>query len=331
MTESEWLASTDPQAMLAWLTGDYSPVARDLGPARVSGRKLRLVACAIFRASVGGTTWSAWSSTAIESAEKFADGTMTFRELQALHAEIPDNLIGEFLLRQNAQDAAESILRHHLPGPHADASGEADAWQLADIHRDIVGNPFRPVVLHGPKCETCHGRGKIRNYKQFPPDPRYRLADSLAVPLMNPPTVIVEEDCPGCGGTRHQPCPWITPLFVSLAQGAYDNRLPSGQLDPEILAVLSDALEDAGCAGERCSKCQGRGTYIVQTGKSRVADDNGLSSAVTFAECRGCRHCGGDDARKGTGKIPHPLLAHLRSPGPHWRGCWAVDLLLGKE
>ncbi len=27
---------------------------------------------------------------------------------------------------------------------------------------------------------------------------------------------------------------------------------------------------------------------------------------------------------------PHPLIAHLRSPGPHWRGCWAIDTLLGK-
>jgi hypothetical protein len=25
------------------------------------------------------------------------------------------------------------------------------------------------------------------------------------------------------------------------------------------------------------------------------------------------------------------LLAHLRGPGPHARGCWALDLLLGKE
>jgi hypothetical protein len=25
------------------------------------------------------------------------------------------------------------------------------------------------------------------------------------------------------------------------------------------------------------------------------------------------------------------LLGHLRSPGPHVRGCWAVDLVLGKS
>jgi hypothetical protein len=25
------------------------------------------------------------------------------------------------------------------------------------------------------------------------------------------------------------------------------------------------------------------------------------------------------------------ILDHLRSPGPHVRGCWVLDLLLGKE
>lgn len=63
---------------------------------------------------------------------------------------------------------------------------------------------------------------------------------------------------------------------LAVAQAAYDVRdLPSGHLDPARLAVLSDALEDAGC---------------------------------TDAD----------------------LLAHLRSPGPHVRGCWALDLILGK-
>jgi hypothetical protein len=25
------------------------------------------------------------------------------------------------------------------------------------------------------------------------------------------------------------------------------------------------------------------------------------------------------------------ILSHLRGPGPHARGCWALDLLLGKS
>jgi hypothetical protein len=37
------------------------------------------------------------------------------------------------------------------------------------------------------------------------------------------------------------------------------------------------------------------------------------------------------DALEEGGCDDGPLLAHLRGPGPHWRGCWAVDLVLGKE
>jgi hypothetical protein len=63
-------------------------------------------------------------------------------------------------------------------------------------------------------------------------------------------------------------------IILSLARAAYDERqLPSGELDLDRLAVLSDALEEAGAPAE--------------------------------------------------------MLEHLRSPGPHVRGCWAVDLCLG--
>jgi hypothetical protein len=69
---------------------------------------------------------------------------------------------------------------------------------------------------------------------------------------------------------------WLTPTVVSLANSAYDERqLPSGEMDPGRLAILADALEEAGC-------------------------DNAA------------------------------LLGHLRGPGPHVRGCWMLDLLLGK-
>jgi hypothetical protein len=70
---------------------------------------------------------------------------------------------------------------------------------------------------------------------------------------------------------------WNDGIVRRLAQFAYDERaLPSGRLCSDRLAVLADALEDAGCS----------------------------------------------DAR---------LLGHLRGPGPHCRGCWVVDLLLGKS
>jgi hypothetical protein len=70
---------------------------------------------------------------------------------------------------------------------------------------------------------------------------------------------------------------WRTPTVTSLAQAAYEERsLPSGELDAARLAILADALEEAGC-------------------------DN------------------------------TDILNHCRQPGEHVRGCWVVDLVLGKE
>lgn len=41
---------------------------------------------------------------------------------------------------------------------------------------------------------------------------------------------------------------WVTPTVQALADAVYQNwKLPSGHLDAERLAVLADALEDAGC------------------------------------------------------------------------------------
>jgi hypothetical protein len=37
------------------------------------------------------------------------------------------------------------------------------------------------------------------------------------------------------------------------------------------------------------------------------------------------------DALEDAGCSDPQLLGHLRGPGPHVRGCWAVDLILGKE
>jgi hypothetical protein len=69
---------------------------------------------------------------------------------------------------------------------------------------------------------------------------------------------------------------WQTPTVTALARAAYDERsLPEGTLDPHRLAVLADALEEAGCTDPE-------------------------------------------------------VLGHLRSPGPHFRGCWSLDLALGR-
>ena len=37
------------------------------------------------------------------------------------------------------------------------------------------------------------------------------------------------------------------------------------------------------------------------------------------------------DALEEAGCDDAAILDHLRSPGPHVRGCWALDMLLGKS
>jgi hypothetical protein len=69
---------------------------------------------------------------------------------------------------------------------------------------------------------------------------------------------------------------WSESIVVRMATAIYENRcLPAGKLDKTRLAVLADALEEAGVASEE-------------------------------------------------------ILSHCRSQSDHVRGCWLIDLLLGR-
>jgi hypothetical protein len=70
---------------------------------------------------------------------------------------------------------------------------------------------------------------------------------------------------------------WLTADVVALAQATYDERSPStGEMDSARLAVLADALEDAGCTNRdvlnylRASGPHVRGCCVVDalTGRS---------------------------------------------------------------
>ena len=75
----------------------------------------------------------------------------------------------------------------------------------------------------------------------------------------------------------HAVLAWNDGTVRRIAQGIYEDRkMPEGTLDTGRLAILADALLDAGCNDEE-------------------------------------------------------LIAHCRSEGPHVRGCYAIDLILGKS
>jgi hypothetical protein len=102
-------------------------------------------------------------------------------------------------------------------------------------------------------------------------------------------------------------------IAYSLAEAAYDHRDPvTGHLDSLTLVALADALEEAGYPVVPCPTCNGKGGHI----------ENYPDAGPHWVDCAECDMTGHDS---------QSLLAHLRAPRPHVRGCWAVDLVLGRE
>ena len=229
MTESEWLACTDPQPMLEFL--------RD----RASDRKRRLFTCACCR-----RVWDALtdqrSRSAVEAAERYADGLAGREELaaQAEAAEAPASAVAS----ARAREAVVS------PVPHVTQAALAATGERAE-----------PTMRADATIWAAWATSEATRV----PDQERRHQCALLRDLVNPFRPVTPEPA------------WSTPQVVALAQAAYEQReLPAGTLDTARLAVLADALEEAGC----------------------------------------------DQA---------DLPAHLRGPGEHVRGCWAVDLLWGRE
>jgi hypothetical protein len=124
-------------------------------------------------------------------------------------------------------------------------------------------------------------------------------------------------------------CEYLTPDVISLAEGAY-NTAVKGELDGFRLKLLADALEEEGCIAEveeetyeyaMCAGCNGHGTD--------------LSTGRYPEECDNCYSCGGtgDSQRRVVKKkdVSSPIMEHLRSDSKHYKGCWALDFVLGKR
>lgn len=151
MTEAEWLASDDAQAMLAWLRERHtyhSHRSYPPGHGKVSDRKLRLFACACCR-QVWPLLTDERSRRAVEVAERYADGLATREE------------------RESAIDEAwGAAAPESAPGPTGlahdclidDPTGTRElaivpAAAQAALLRDVMGDPFRPVAV-GPAWLT---------------------------------------------------------------------------------------------------------------------------------------------------------------------------------
>lgn len=310
MTEQEWLDSTDPAAMLAalntWHVGT-GPMQQRICPLFESGRKLRLFAVVCCRA-VFHLLADERSRRAVEVAERYADGKVTSGELAVAHWDA--HLAWQYMPDDDRRAVAMAALADEASGEHAASAARfatvaagpfpdvLNTPLVAHTMRDIVGNPWRPVT-----CDPAWLTQTVVALAQTAYDERPGL------------------ECPCMRGDnpRHEWTGIMPALWQTCTRCHGHGTVADGRLDPERLLVLADALEEAGCPMEVKETCRGCG------GAGVIEDEVGSTYA-----CVVCSP-GGNWAGTGKQKVPHPLLAHLRSLGPHYRGCWALDLILGKE
>ena len=283
MTEADWLSSSDPERMLSFVCGDRTGLLDNINP---SDRKLRLFACACCRAHAGrafsGDDYYAVLTYACDVAEQAADGLRNLPPWRSsvINLTRPNDETAFVVHDPNALNAASAILSRE---------NKEALRSEADLLREIVGNPHRPV-------NNC-----------------------VLLPGMTRMLVV---------GQHVIPDTWLTPTVLAVAQGAYDERrrpCPTCHREAYIYNEYGGRMD--------CQTCQAQGWIDDGT----LESDRLIILADALEEA-GCEHevllrhlRGWEPDPDCVGHNRPDVKGWIQSTKPHVRGCWALDLLLGKE
>jgi hypothetical protein len=243
MTEADWNSSTDPQAMLAFL--------QDSG--KLSERKARL--CAVARCRrIWRHLKDERSRRLIEVAELFADGLTSVLQLreafnQAAEGQEAIHYEGGDAVDQSAAEAVlglrDNLQMDQISEGIAEAVGEARAGEAWERIYLSPGNDYR--MQEAEYQEECDAGAEAEQIVQA------ALLRDLFGPLPFRSITF-----PPCVRT------WNEGTVQRLAEAAYQERaLPASTLDLGRLAVLADALEEAGCDDEEIlGHLRGPGSHV---------------------------------------------------------------------
>jgi hypothetical protein len=194
-----------------WLASLDSRLVLAAVSRRISDRKLRFLICACCR-RVWDLLVDDRSKEAVEIAEQYADGSATREDLIAV--------------RRKADAAYQWARKQHGPAAFRLFGAAHLALQATSVARKLRFDPREDEFLRGAQERKEKAERKARC--------------DLIRDLVASPSRCVELDAARLA--------WKKGLIVSLAQTAYDQRiLPAGTLSNERLAILADALEEAGC------------------------------------------------------------------------------------
>jgi hypothetical protein len=246
LCEALWLDEEHPDWVLDALMGQGIRYYADLN------RKLRLLAAARCR-RLWPLLHDERSRAAITTAEEYADARIDSSALVKARG-AADTVVAALLGQYTASaDAARAAARVAADAPHAVRTEWFDRPRRSMSGRQVgLGAGVFDVVGVVQAIRTADAGARAEHY--------HLLHDVFGNPFQ---PVRLDAAC-------------RTPTVGAITRAAYEERLPSGVLDNARLAILADALEEAGCTEQG-------------------------------------------------------VLDHLRGPGTHVRGCWAVDLVPARE
>jgi hypothetical protein len=235
MTEDQWNIRPDPQPLLDFLRG------------RASDRKLRLFAVACCR-RIWPLLTDQRSQSAVEVAERFADGKAGEADLASA------NLGMEFVPATPDAAAFLTSLRRY------DRPSILHRYGIVDLLRldDESAKRLESICLSGLRfpAEVALAVGRQAAAAGGPAEPAVQasLLRCLFGPLPFRPVPPLDPAV----------LAWNDGIVTRLAEAADEVRdLPSGTLDPDRLAVLADALEEAGCTDlDMLNHCRRPGVHV---------------------------------------------------------------------
>ncbi len=229
MLESTWNKTNNADLLVKYI--NHGMHVAELKQPKVSDRKIRLLLCAL------RLTYYPWENdgdmNARILAEQFADGLKTEDDLLLVYRKTSKQIISEFLLRPRVNSAMfEFVDNLHLASEELKKSSKVIHYEICNLLRSIIGNPFRPLNRLSQNGMTVE---EVIRKKQTVYGCCRRHTDNTAC------------DCLALAGELPV---WYNDRVRNLAETAYQDRLASYELDSEVLYVLWDALEDAGITGD---------------------------------------------------------------------------------
>lgn len=248
MTEHEWLTATQPTPMLRGL--------EHLG--RLSARKHQLWLCACLK-RLGRLLTDPRLRAAVVARDMYADDLITTHQLRNAEA-AAQHAVAEMPTTSSFGTGVDGIKVAAAPVWAASAV-------LSAVEEPLQLNSISVPIISAVRCDAARAL-------------QHKITAEWAKAVRDAEWAAQAELVREIFGNPFRPLPLdrscSKPTVNALALTIYDEQdRPAGLFDAQRMAVLADAVEEAGC----------------------------------------------DDAE---------LLAHLRSGGDHPRGCWAVDLVLGR-